>query len=121
MNCHPDARQLCMSIYYPPYLGRGRRPKIVQAPPQLRLGDSYWLEMDEVIGRVALVRCSSTTHGFSSDQRYVELKFAPTLETIVKIDVPNNENLLVPGYYMLFVLNSNMIPAIAPIVRVTRT
>ena len=53
---------------------------------------------------VAVIRCSSTTHAFNPDQRYVELVIDHTKTTISSLTVsgPPAPEYAPPGYYLLF-------------------
>ena len=65
---------------------------------------------------MVLIRPASNTHEIDSDQRSVPLTFTVS-GTTVTAQVPTSANLLPPGYYMLFALNSSGVPAVAPWVR----
>jgi len=62
---------------------------------------------DMPIGRVVLTRPASVTHGFDTDQRYIELPYT-TVSSVgnrVELSVTSpQENLAPPGYYMLWVV-----------------
>ena len=67
---------------------------------------------------MVLIRPGSNTHEIDTDQRSVPLTFTAA-GTTVTAQVPTNKNLLPPGYYMLFIVNNNGVPGVAPWVRVT--
>jgi galactose oxidase-like protein len=60
---------------------------------------------------VALVRAGSSTHAFNADQRYIGIPFTVNGNTVDAV-VPNNENLVPPGPYLLFVLAEVVDPQI---------
>ena len=62
-------------------------------------------------------RPGSNTHEIDSDQRSVPLAFTASGTTITA-QVPASGNLIPPGYYMLFVVNGNGVPCVAPWIRV---
>ena len=70
------------------------------------------------ITRVVLIRPGSNTHEIDSDQRSVPLTFT-TSGTTITAQVPSSANVVPPGYYMLFAVNSSGVPAVAPWVRVS--
>jgi hypothetical protein len=66
---------------------------------------------------VSLIRLASVTHAFNADQRYLPLTFTPNAGGL-DVQMPANHNLAPPGYYMLFILNSNGVPSVASIIQV---
>ncbi len=68
------------------------------------------------IGAVTLVRAGSVTHAFNQDQRLVPLAFVPTTGGLT-VQAPANANLAPPGYYLLFILDTNGVPSVAKFVR----
>jgi hypothetical protein len=105
--------------YSPPYLFRGPRPTIIDAPASISYGQSFSVTTLDApdIARVALVRLGSTTHATSFDQRYVDLRFTRATGEL-QVSSPASGNLAPPGPYMLFVLNTEGVPAVAEIVQV---
>jgi hypothetical protein len=118
--------ELNVEIYYPPYLflhdGSGNaapRPQIVSAPGQLKLGQIFSVTVgsNDKIVYVDLVRVGSNTHSFNPEQRLVPVAFSQTGTTITAM-LNSFPEVVPPGYYMLFVWNSSVVPAVAPIVSV---
>lgn len=61
-------------IFSPPYLFRGPRPQIEDAPPQALLGSRLTVRFSGATpGRASLVRTGSVTHAMDTNQRFVEL------------------------------------------------
>jgi hypothetical protein len=106
-------------IYYPPYLFRGPRPTIVDAPAVVGYGQKFFVQTPDTasIRDVHLVRLGTATHSFNFDQRFEDLDFTRTHGGL-EVTAPANGNVAVPGYYMLFILNHNGVPSMAKIVRV---
>jgi len=113
-------------IYYPPYLYAAdgtpaARPTLsstdyaVYNPGQTL---NATVGPTDVIARMTLVRTGSATHSFNTDQRFIELSFAQTGQTVSAVLPPDN-TVLIPGYYMAFVINSAGVPSVAQIVSVT--
>jgi Domain of unknown function (DUF1929) len=67
------------------------------------------------VSRVALIRCSTVTHAFNPDQRYVELVIDHSRTTIHSLTVtgPPAAEIAPPGYYLLFALNAVGTPSVA--------
>ncbi len=109
-------------IFSPPYLfddngALAQRPVIDYAPDVATWGQSVDVQTDDNsnISRVTLVKTGSTTHGFNMDQRFLDLTFSSTANAVA-INMPASANLAPPGYYMLFVHDSNGTPSVAKIV-----
>ncbi|MFZ6690675.1 jacalin-like lectin [Undibacterium sp. SXout20W] len=68
------------------------------------------------IQRVTLVRNSASTHSWNVDQRFVELTFSNKNGSL-SVNMPANANIAPPGFYWLFVLDSNGVPSVAQSVR----
>src|SRR5262249_26580815 len=68
------------------------------------------------IASVALIKNTAVTHEINMDQSYIPLTFSQTAGGL-NVQAPVNANLATPGYYMLFIVNSNGVPSIAPFVR----
>ncbi len=118
--------ELNAEIYYPSYLylkdGSGNpapRPTIVAAPGRLFLGQNFSLTVGSAdqIGAVNLVRVGANTHSFDPEQRLIPVPFSQSGTTVTGSLDPDPEK-VPPGYYMLFVLNTNGVPAVATIVSV---
>jgi hypothetical protein len=105
-------------IYSPAYLFKGARPTITSAPSTLAFGNSFFVGTPDGanIASVALVRNGSVTHSFNMDQEYIPLSFTQTSGGLT-VQAPANANVAPPGYYMLFIVNSNGVPSMAPFVR----
>jgi len=66
---------------------------------------------------VALIKLGATTHGFDQDQRFQTLSFVQNGGGL-QIQAPVNANFAPPGYYMLFLINSNGVPSGAKILKI---
>jgi hypothetical protein len=106
-------------IFSPPYLFRGARPTITNAPASATLGDGLTIETPDAanISRVAIVPLGAVTHTLNMNQTFVDLPFT-TAGTTLQVQMPVNTNATPPGYYLLFILNNAGVPAIAPFLRV---
>ncbi len=118
--------ELNAEIYYPSYLylkdGSGNpapRPTIVAAQGRLFLGKNFSLAVgsNDQIGAVNLVRVGANTHAFDPEQRLIPVPFSQSGTTVTGSLDPAPEK-VPPGYYMLFVFNTNGVPAVATIVSV---
>jgi hypothetical protein len=110
--------QQSIEIYSPPYLFKGARPTIASAPSLARYGTTFNVQTPDAtnIRAVNLVRLGADTHNFDQDQRFVPLTFTQAAGGL-DVQVPNNSNLIPPGYYMLFLVSNGGVPSVATYVR----
>lgn len=111
-------------IFTPGYLlddrGRARpRPEITSDISPQRAGDEIRIpyDSDEPIARVTLIRSGAVTHSFNMEQRFIELDFDANRE-VVRAALPRDENVLPPGYYLLFLIDADGVPSVAKLVSV---
>jgi hypothetical protein len=114
----PAVDQFSAQIYSPPYLFKGARPTITSAPTAIAYGSTFSVATPDAarIATVSLVRLGSVTHAFNGGQRFLSLAFQPGSGSL-SVTAPLNGNLAPPGYYMLFILDTNGVPSIAPFVQ----
>jgi hypothetical protein len=114
----PGVEQFSSEIYSPPYLFKGVRPTITSVPTTIAYGSTFSVATPDAarIATVSLVRLGSVTHAFNSGQRFLSLAFQPGSGTL-SVTAPLNGNVAPPGYYMLFILDTNGVPSIAPFVQ----
>ena len=105
--------------FSPPYLFKGARPTISSAPAQVGYGGSFSVGSPDAanIASVALIPIAANTHTEDMNQRYVPLSFTAGSGTL-DVDGPSGANIAPPGTYMLFIVNSNGVPAVAKILNV---
>lgn len=120
------SQRTTLEIFSPPYLFKGPRPVIVEAPDSIRYGESFKLEPASMdVAKVVLVRPMAVTHHTDSEQRVLELPFSlvPPVRKQLTVEVPGGahaSNLAPPGYYMLFILNRRGALSEAKFVRLDR-
>ena len=105
--------ELRIEIFQPPYLFKGKRPKITKTQGEIQNGKSFEIETSDNVKEICLIRPSVTTHCVNTEQRYVGLEFKRTDDHVIQASTPSNKNLAPPGYYMLFILDENDIPSVA--------
>lgn len=105
------ARHLEIEIFEPWYFCR-IRPEIVDAPAQVNAGARFTTRARPAaqIRKVAVLRAGSVTHNFNGAQRYIELEFSYGGGDALNVSAPPSD-VLVPGYYLLFVLDANNVPS----------
>lgn len=112
----PD--QTSAEIYSPPYLFRGPRPVISNAPAFAGYGSSFDVETPQAaqITRVTIIRLGSATHNFDMGQRFVELQYQSQSGRL-QVTAPADGRIAPPGYYMLFILDASGVPSISKFIR----
>jgi galactose oxidase len=115
---------LTAEILTPPYLlnadgSAATRPVIVSASPSVALGGTLSVSTEGPVTSFALMRLSATTHTVNNDQRRIPLSIAATNgPNSYSLTIPSDPGVAVPGYYMLFALNSNGVPSVSSTVRI---
>lgn len=106
-------------IFSPPYLFKGARPTVSQAPAQIHYGANFSITTPDFanISSVVLIRTGATTHFFDESTRFVPLSFQQTTNGLT-VTALTDGNQAPPGYYMLFLVDGNGVPSVAPIVQV---
>ena len=106
-------------FYSPAYLANGQRPTVTAAPSALRYGQSFFVGTPAPanISAVCLIKLGSDTHAFDFDLRRVPLAFVQTSGGLT-VSAPASGTIAPPGFYMLFVLDSNGVPSVARMVQV---
>jgi Domain of unknown function (DUF1929) len=110
-----------ISVFSPPYLFKGTRPQITSAPAEIHYGQPISVTSTDSglpLARMALIRLPIQTHQSSPDERLVDIPSTFTATTADGV-VTGNPNLAPPGYYYLFVDNSDGIPSTAAIVHLS--
>jgi hypothetical protein len=107
-------------FYSPPYLFKGARPTITYAPSQAPNGANITVLTPDAnsITKAALIPNPNVTHAVNFNSRYIPLTFTKNDSGRLTVQIPSNGNLVTPGFYMLFLLNSNGVPAVAPIIKI---
>jgi hypothetical protein len=115
-NSTQPTDQFSAEFYSPPYLFQGPRPTITSAPSALSYGQNFTVQTPDAarIAKVSLIRLGASTHGFNMSQNFVPLTFTAGSGALT-VTAPANANLASPGYYMLFIVDTNGVPSVAAI------
>ena len=113
----PD--EMSAEFYSPPYLFKGARPTITQAPTQIHYAANFFVASPDAasITSAVLIRTGAVTHFFDQGTRFVPVTFQQAAGGL-NITAPANGFAAPPGYYMLFLVNSSGVPSVAPIMQV---
>ncbi|MBT2417915.1 DUF1929 domain-containing protein [Streptomyces sp. ISL-22] len=102
-----------VSVYTPPYLLKGERPKITSLiDTEWSYGDTQRITVDRPIAKAELIRPAAVTHSSDPNQRFVDLPLSVDGNN-VDLNVTSNPNLAPPGWYMLFAVDANGVPSVA--------
>ncbi|SNR99925.1 Ig-like domain-containing protein [Actinoplanes regularis] len=118
-------------IFYPPYLftkgtdGRVRwanRSQITAISGALTYGGTVSLELSDSrkLASVSLIRATSVTHSYNTDQRRIPLAFSQNGKTM-SVSMPSSANQLPPGSYLLSGVDTNGVPTPAQMVTIKRS
>ena len=101
-------------IFSPPYLFGGPRPQITTAPGNVNYGQTFDLTSPsaEDIASISLIKPGSVTHSTSFDQRFLDLEYTRSGQTL-HVKAPTSAAHAPPGDYMMFVVNSAGVPSVA--------
>jgi DNA-binding beta-propeller fold protein YncE len=109
-------------VFSPPYLfapngSLAPRPVIEAGPGVARVGGSFAVQATAGATEFSMVRMSATTHTMNTDQRFLRPSFVETSPGSYQVTLHANENVLVPGYWMLFALRGG-VPSVAHVIQV---
>ena len=113
---NPDAGVPVAQLYYPPYLFKGPRPVIKEAPTDISYGQPFEVEVSGGAGQiesVVLIRMGPITHNWDWGNRSVKLAVDQAGGGKLVVKAPARPGLAIPGYYMLFAVNEKGVPSVA--------
>jgi PKD repeat protein len=107
-------------LYSPPYLSKGPRPTISDAPDLVGWGTTFSVQTPDAadIAKVSLIRLGSVTHAFDMNTRLLWLGFSRHTGALT-LTAPASGAQAPPGHYMLFLVNQNGVPSVGKIVKVS--
>jgi galactose oxidase len=112
-----------VEILTPPYLlnadgSAASRPSLSSVPSEAQLGTTIVVTASRSVRAFALMRSSSVTHSLNNEQRRVPLTFTVGTAGEFHLRIPSDPGVVIPGYYMLFALNSNGVPSVSRVLLV---
>lgn len=99
-----------IELFEPDYIAVGNRAQINSWPQFTAYGETFDVGLDRPatqIARVAMIRAGSVTHSTNNDQRYVGLAVEARNGNTITVTAPPSGNVAPPGYYMLWVVDTN--------------
>ena len=114
----PAERRL--ELYSPPYLFKGTRPVITEAPDVVAYGSTVRIRTTQAnnIKWVSLIRPSAVTHSLDTEQRVVHVPARHVAPGTLRLTLPTDRTIAPPGWYMLFVTNNSGVPGEATWIRI---
>ena len=115
-------------VLFPPYLfrkdGSGQlatRPTATDAPASVAAGQSFSIATSNPsnIASASFIRMAGTTHQVNAGQSFVKLNVTPTAGR-VSMTAPSIDQ-APPGYYMVFLVDNQGVPSVAPVVKLEKT
>jgi Domain of unknown function (DUF1929) len=112
-------KEIRVEIFNPWYISE-TRPTISSDPTGGAYGGTITIPTPNAasITKVSLVRVSSTTHHYNTDQRLIWLQIVSRTSSSVTVRAPINNRLAPPGYYLVHVLNSAGVPSVGTFIKI---
>lgn len=77
------------------------------------VGSTLTITTNSAVTSFSLVRYGSVTHTVNTDQRRIPLTPQSAGTNTYRVVVPSDSGIALPGYWMLFALNSGGVPSVA--------
>lgn len=109
-----------LEIYTPPQFFRGSKPTLIgKNSQQISRGQTITFDSTnpDSIKTARIIPPSSTTHVTNIEQRSISA-IVTKQNNKINIKIPDDQNLLPKGWYMLFVVNSDGLPSKAKIIEI---
>jgi hypothetical protein len=112
-------KEIRIEIFNPWYISE-TRPTISGDPTGGAYGNTITIPTPNAanITKVSLVRVSSITHHYNTDQRLIWLQIVSKTSSSVTVRAPINNRLAPPGYYLVHVLNSAGVPSVGTFIKI---
>jgi Domain of unknown function (DUF1929)/Bacterial Ig domain len=113
------SKEIRVEIFNPWYTSE-TRPTISGDPTGGTYGSTITIPTPNAadITKVSLVRVSSTTHHYNTDQRLIWLQIQGKTSSSVTVSAPINNKLAPPGYYLVHILNGAGVPSIGTFIKI---
>lgn len=114
-----STKEIRVEIFKPWYISE-TRPTISGDPTGGAYGGTITIPTPNAanITKVSLVKVSSVTHHYNTDQRLIWLQIDSKTSSSVTVKAPINNKLAPPGYYLIHVLNSAGVPSIGTFIKI---
>ncbi len=105
-----DGRDPSFEVFKPPYMFRGPRPKVENAPAKIRRGRTFDIEASvgaDELESVILMRNTALTHLVDGDQRTIELPVLASHGKTFTVAAPPTAAVAPDGPYLLYLNRSD--------------
>jgi hypothetical protein len=112
-------KEVRVEIFSPWYVSEAR-PTISGNPTGGAYGETISIPTPDAadITKVSLVRVSSITHHYNTDQRLIWLQVNGNSGSTVTVSAPINSTLAPPGMYLIHILNSSGVPSVGKFIQI---
>jgi hypothetical protein len=119
-NPHGGVIEPYIEIFSPPYLFRGPRPALLEAPAQIPYGQTFQVRVQAArpTAQVVLMRPQVTTHVTDTDQRLLELMIRARDGETLEVMSPLDRAQMPEGYCLLFILDDDGVPSVGKFLKV---
>jgi plastocyanin len=120
MGGDPNGGSTPNERYRPSYFFKPR-PAITAAPAAVAFAAAFSVQtpLPGSIAEVVLMRAGAVTHGFNQNQRYVGCAITGRTATEVHCTAPPDGNVAPPGWYLLFLVDTDRVPSMGSWVRLS--
>ncbi|KAF4975787.1 hypothetical protein FZEAL_7468 [Fusarium zealandicum] len=117
---HFDAQVFTPNYLYDTNGKLATRPEISStSATTAKVGSTVTITTDGAIKEASMIRYGTATHAINTDQRRVPLTIKSAGTNKYSFTIPSDSGIVLPGYWMLFVMNSAGVPSVATTVKVT--
>ena len=120
-----DVNHFDAQIYVPQYLltadGDGAERPVIKQTSEVTVlpGGNFTITTDTEVASASLVRYGGATHSLNNDQRRIALTLHDSSKPLEYfVSIPSDGGIAIPGYWMLFVINSQGVPSEATNVQI---
>ena len=115
---HRDAQLYSPPCFFTNTGALATRPVLSTAPTKIGPGSTFSVSGTAGLVKFSLLRMAALTHSVNTDQRYLSLPFTETTAGNYQITAHSNVNVMIPGYWMLYGVNSTGAFSVAKIIQV---
>ncbi|EXA29298.1 sialidase-1 [Fusarium oxysporum f. sp. pisi HDV247] len=117
---HFDAQIFTPNYLYDSDGNLATRPKISAiSATTAKVGSTITVTTNGAIKSASLIRYGTATHTVNTDQRRIPLTLTGVGTNKYTFKIPSDSGIALPGYWMLFALNSAGVPSVASTIKVT--
>jgi galactose oxidase len=112
-------------IFQPPYLftssgGKATRPVINSvSATSVVIGHTITVNTNSAVTSFSIIRMGTATHTVDTDQRRIPLTPTSSNGNSYVLTIPSDAGIALPGYWMVFVMNSAGVPSVSKTIKIT--